>query len=245
MEFVAGVSHELRTPVAVICSAAENLADGLVHEPSQVRRYGTVVRDEGRRLAEMVEQVLEFAGAYSGRRAYGSDRVDVAAIVTGALEACDTAIREAGTTVALEVAGGLPAVQGDPGALRRAVQNLVLNALKYGGDARWLRVTAAASEDEARPAVRIEVEDRGRGIPPNELGHVFEPFFRGKDAVAAQTRGFGLGLSLVDRVARAHGGRVSVVSTPGKGSVFILHLPAAPPAAAVPEPSHGVAHPAR
>src|SRR5262249_38130096 len=159
--------------VAVICSAAENLADGLVHEPAQVRRYGTVVRDEGRRLAEMVEQVLEFAGAYSGRRAHGRQPGHGPAILNCPLEARGADIAEASTTVALAIPGGLPAVQGDPGALRRAVQNLVLNALKYGGDARWLRVTAAASLDEARPAVRIEVEDRGRGIPANELGHVF------------------------------------------------------------------------
>src|SRR5262249_14959047 len=175
----AGVPQERRTPVAVICPAAENLADGLVHEPAQVRRYGTVVRDEGRRLAEMVEQVLEFAGAYSGRRAYGRERVRGAAIGNGAAQACGAANPKGSPTGALDIPGGLPPVQGDPGALRRAVQTLVLNALKYGGDARWLRVTAAASLDEARPAVRIEVEDRGRGIPANELGHVFEPFFRG------------------------------------------------------------------
>jgi signal transduction histidine kinase len=245
MEFVAGVSHELRTPVAVICSAAENLADGLVHEPAQVRRYGTVLRDEGRRLAEMVEQVLEFAGAYWGRRSYGSESVEVGRVVNEALEACGAAIREAGMTVALELPADLPAVRGDAGALRRAVQNLVMNALKYGGEERWLGVRASTAEEHSRPEVRIEVEDKGHGIPPGELGHVFEAFFRGREALVAQTRGFGLGLSLVKRVAEAHGGRVSVASVPGRGSLFTLHLPAAPLPAGAPEPTHGIAHPAR
>src|SRR6266571_3796229 len=86
LEFVAGVSHELRTPVAVICSAGENLADGLVKEPALVQQYGRVVRDEGRHLAEMVEQVLDFAGSYSGRRAYRFEELGVSELVGECLE---------------------------------------------------------------------------------------------------------------------------------------------------------------
>jgi signal transduction histidine kinase len=243
MDFVAGVSHELRTPVAVICSAADNLADGLVEDPDHVRRYGAVVRAEGRRLVEMVEQVLEFAGTSSGRLVGRSENVDVGRLIDQTLETFADGLREGGFTVLREVQPPLPRVQGDPQALGRALRNLVGNALKYGADGRWLRLRAAAGETGRE--VLISVEDRGEGIPAAELPRVFEPFFRGR-AVATQTRGFGLGLALVQRVVEAHGGRVSVVSAPGRGSVFTIRLPAAR-AAEEPrsEAGDGVPHPAR
>jgi signal transduction histidine kinase len=245
VEFVAGVSHELRTPVSVICAAAENLADGLVEEPAQVRRYGGVLRDEGRRLAEMVEQVLEFAGTYSGRRAYRSEPIEVERVIDEALGLAAAELQRSEFSVVRDLGPGLPLIRGDAAALRRAVQNLVANAMKYGAEGRWVRVHAALAADAERPEVRITVEDRGRGIPAAELKHVFDPFFRGREALAAQTRGFGLGLSLVKRVAEAHGGRVTVDSAPGRGSAFTIHLPASSRPDDAPQPAHGLAHPAR
>jgi signal transduction histidine kinase len=244
MEFVAGMSHELRTPVAVICSAAENLADGLVEEPAQVRRYGAVVGAEARRLVDMVEQVLEFAGASPARPVRRRETVDLTRLVEQSLEAFADGLRERAFTVATEVDPALPAVVGDPQALGRALRNLVGNALKYGADGRWLRVRAATGE--AGRAVLISVEDRGRGIPAAELPHVFEPFFRGRRPMDEQAGGFGLGLALVERVVEAHGGRVSVVSAPGRGSVFTLRLPVARAVEeARSEAGDAVPHPAR
>jgi len=243
MEFVAGVSHELRTPAAVICSAAENLADGVVSEPDQVRRYGEMLRDEGRKLAEMVEGVLEFAGTYSGRRLYRSEPVDVATLIEEAIAPVAEDLGRCGFTVIRELAPDLPAVRGDAGALRRTLQNLVANALKHGADGRWLRVRADSGAGDGPAAVRITVEDRGPGIAAEELASVFEPFFRGRDA-SARSRGFGLGLTLVKRVVEAHGGRVEVESSAGK-TAFTLLLPAAPAAAGAAQPAHGLADPAR
>src|SRR5262249_32333245 len=96
VEFVAGVSHELRTPVAVVCSAGENLADGLVRDPGEVRVYGATIRDEGRRLSEMIEQVLEYAGiaAREGRRP--REAVEVASLVQEAVKSCAAVLAEAG-----------------------------------------------------------------------------------------------------------------------------------------------------
>src|SRR6185312_6408544 len=117
VEFVAGVSHELRTPVAVVCSAGENLADGLVRDPAEVRVYGATIRDEGRRLAEMIEQVLEFAGIDSRERQGVREPIAVAALVDEALKACAGTLAEARVEVELDVAAGLPAVVGDRAAL--------------------------------------------------------------------------------------------------------------------------------
>jgi signal transduction histidine kinase len=245
MEFVAGVSHELRTPVAVLFSAGENLADGVVSDPAQVRRYGALVRDQGRRLAEMVEQVLALAGTYSGRPVYARLPVTVASLVDEAIETCAPLARAAGFTVAREVAADLPEVEGDSGALGRAIVNLLTNAMKHGAEGRWLAVRAVAVTAGSRTEVRITVQDKGPGIPKEERARIFEPFVRGREARAAQTHGFGLGLSLVKRVMEAHGGRVSVSSPPGQGAAFTLHLPAAGGTpATVREAAPDVPHPA-
>jgi signal transduction histidine kinase len=247
MEFVAGVSHELRTPLSVVCSAGENLADGLVAAPDQVRRYGTLVRDEGRRLAALVEQILDFAGTYAGRRSYRRDPVSVAALVDGALEALQPALGEGGIVVERDLPAGLPTIQGDGPALTRALRNLLENAIKYGGESRFVRLVASGHERGGRALVRILIADRGQGIERAELRHIFEPFYRGRDARDSQIRGSGLGLALVRSIVRAHGGEVTVESTPLRGSVFTIELPAEAPralGAREAKEEDGIAHPA-
>ena len=253
MEFVAAVSHELRTPVSVIGTAAGNLADGVVADPDRVKKYGETIRGESRRLAETVERVLQLAGIESGR--VGASRVPLyaAELIHEAVESCRPQIDASGATVEVDIAADLPPVSGDRSALRSALQNLVSNAVKYGGDARWVRVSARLRPSsgyfvkERRrgatlfevPAVEFVVEDRGLGIPSEDRKHIFEPFYRGRDAVTQQIQGSGLGLNLVQRIAIAHGGMVTVESEPGKGSAFTLRLPAVVGPAAM---AHAAAH---
>jgi two-component system, OmpR family, sensor histidine kinase SenX3 len=225
IDFVTVVSHELRTPLAVICAAGENLADGVIQEPAHARRYGAVIRGEGRRLAEMVEQVLEFAEIQSGRKAYAMELQAVGGIVERAVAACRLQAEASGAQVELCIEPGLPPVHGDARALCNAVQNLLGNAVKYGGERPWVRIEARRVPGGE---VAITVTDRGIGIPAEDLGQIFEPFYRGREAMAAQIHGSGLGLQLVHSTAAAHGGRVRVASTVGRGSTFTLYLPAAP-----------------
>jgi signal transduction histidine kinase len=225
MEFVAGVSHELRTPLAVICSAAENLADGVIDSRDQIKRYGGLIRDEGRRLTGMVEQVLEFAGAQSGRKNYDLRTTELTQVIEDAITACNLQLAEGDFEIERKIAPNLSTVKADAAALSRAIQNLLSNAMKYSGDSRWIGLSAEPVKTNDGEEVLIRVSDRGRGIAPSEQERVFEPFYRGKEAQAAQIRGNGLGLSLVKHIIAAHGGRVSVESKVGQGSVFILHLP--------------------
>jgi signal transduction histidine kinase len=128
-----------------------------------------------------------------------------------------------------EIEPGLPRIKVDGAAFTRSLQNLVSNAIKYDRGERWIGVKARTTMGaNGAGEIQITVSDRGRGIPPIDLPHVFEPFYRGREATAEQIKGSGLGLSLVQHMATAHGGRVSVRSTPGEGSAFTIHLPALP-----------------
>ena len=232
MEFVAAVSHELRTPVSVIGAAAGNLADGVVGDPQRVRKYGETIQGEARRLAVTVERVLQLAGIAAGRAAAAQEPVQPAQLVHDSVAACATEIEAAGVHMEFDIADDLPVVLGDVTALRSALQNLISNAVKYGGDARWMRVSARGTHHrrggslDPPSTVTFSVEDHGLGIQADDRKHIFEPFYRGRDAVSMQIQGSGLGLNLVHRIAEAHGGRVAVSSEPGKGSTFTLSLPA-------------------
>jgi signal transduction histidine kinase len=223
MEFVATVSHELRTPLAVIRSAAENLADGVVYDEQRIRRYGELMRTEGRRLTEMVEQTLEFAGIESGQRGFALRPVAIGPLVGEIISSSSSLIEGAGVEVELDLPEDLPPVLGDEQALRRVFQNLLDNAIKYGASGGWIRVSARASAS----AVLLSVTDRGIGIEPAEQARIFEPFYRAPAVLAAQMHGAGLGLSLVQRIVAAHGGRVTVKSTPGDGTELTVQLPIA------------------
>jgi signal transduction histidine kinase len=228
MEFVAGVSHELRTPLTVISSAADNLADGVVAGEPQVRKYGSVIRQESRRLTEMIEQLLRFSGLQSGRAQYKLQAVDAEKAVDKALAACHPELRDSGIEVQRDIQEDLPPVKADPGALVHCLSNLVSNALKHARDGHWMGISARAVDGNGDgAAVEFVVEDRGPGIDAADLPHVWEPFFRGRQSVAGQVKGAGLGLSLVKRMTEEQGGAVAVTSRPGDGAVFRLRFPAA------------------
>lgn len=227
IEVVAMISHELRTPLSVIRAAGENLADGVIKQPQQARRYGALIRDEGRRLSELVEQALELTSTHSGHKTYELRPIQVEWLIDEALSAYTTQSQADGFVVEQDIPSDLPPLLGDEEALVRVVLNILSNAMKYSGESRWVGVRACLVGTMRRPEIQIIVEDRGRGIHPDDIHRIFEPFYRGRDVVEEQIHGSGIGLSVVRQVVEAHGGRVSVESTLGKGSTFTLHLPAA------------------
>lgn len=228
MEFVAGVSHELRTPLTVIHTAAYNLQGKLAGNPAQVERYGALIQGESARLKELVEQAMQFAGAQAGRVVQQFDPLSIEAAIDEAVEASRAAIEASGCVFEKEIQNGLPPVLGDSAALSRALHNLLANAAKHGADGKWIGLFASRVEDGGESMVEIRVADRGPGIPKEEQKRIFEPFFRGRRAVRDQVHGAGLGLNLAGRIVEAHGGGITVKSQPGKGTEFIIRIPAAP-----------------
>ncbi len=199
------------------------------------------MRTEGRRLTDMVEQILEFAGIQSGQRGFALRPVGVGPLLHDIVSASSGLIESAGMVVEFDIPADLPSVLGDEPALRRVFQNLIDNAIKYGSAGGSIRVSAreTGSGSLAAPKpqrggggdVSISIADRGIGIEAADQARIFEPFYRAADVVAAQVQGAGLGLSLVQRIVAAHGGRVTVKSAPRQGSAFTVQLPAAGAAA--------------
>jgi len=232
MDFVATVSHELRTPVAVMRSAAQNLSAGVV-DSADARRYGDLIESEGQRLTGMVDQVLEFASLGAAVSPPAMQRISPGVVVRQAVDDSRTLLASAGFAVDVDVPddgnGEAGDVLGDPEALRRAVGNLIANAVKHGADGRWLGVsvrTVTVRPDTSE--VQLAVSDRGPGVDASDLPRIFDAFYRGKRAIDRQIQGSGLGLSLVQRIVERHGGRVSVRSTSSEGATFTIHLPIAP-----------------
>jgi signal transduction histidine kinase len=223
-----GVSHELRTPLTVIRVAADNIANGMMENSRHAQKYGQLIGDEARRLTEMVEQILTFARARSGNGAELKS-VPPEQIVSRALAACAPVLRDAGMIVEREIDPHLPEVQGDLNLMVDCVQNLINNAVKYAKSGGWVRVRAEKAPDSGGSRIRIAVEDRGPGVSPDDLPHIFDPFYRGEGVRSSQILGVGLGLSLVKRIVEAHHGTVTVESSSGLGATFYLYLPAQPP----------------
>lgn len=229
MNFVAGVSHELRTPLTVIRTAAFNLRGRLAAKPEQVEKYGKLIQEESEKLGAMVEQVLRFASANSGLVIRHKQATAVESLVEDGLRSSSLALRAGEIEIDKSVEDGLPPVMVDEQAMRHVLQNLIDNALKYGTDSsNWIGVSARRALDGGKDMVEIRVADRGAGIPEKELEKIFDPFFRGERAVSDQIHGTGLGLNLVKRIVEAHGGTIRVESETGRGSTFIVQLPAAP-----------------
>jgi signal transduction histidine kinase len=231
MDFVAGVSHELRTPVTVISSAAENIADGMVQDKEQLARYGNAIKAQATQLRQLIEQILQFASVRRNKDVYDLRPAGVEGIIESALENTSELIHGAGFRVETSIQPRIPNVMVDERALSQSLQNLITNAVKYGGEACWIGISAASRQTARGSEVLITVADRGIGISPDEVKQIFDPFYRSLEARAAQIHGSGLGLPLARSMVEAMGGSITVESRPQSGSSFTIHLPASAEAA--------------
>jgi signal transduction histidine kinase len=222
MDFVTAVSHELRTPLTIIGSAADNIANGVVESKHQLQEYGTVIGSEVAQLSGLVERVLLFAATRDGQQRYVMQALRPSEIIDAVLASTEGLIRAAQFTVERDIPQDLPAVTGELMAVSQCVENLITNALKYAKDQRWIGIRARATDDGRE--VHLSISDRGIGIDPDDLPHIFEPFYRSPSVRVAQIHGTGLGLALAKQVAESMGGTLTVTSVPGRGSTFTLSL---------------------
>ena len=225
-DFVSNVSHELRTPLALIRLYAETLEMGRLRSPEKHQEYFSIIRKESERLTALINNILDFSRIEAGKKEYKFDETNLAELVRNTLESYRYQIEHLGFEFELNIGDDLPPLQVDREAMARSLLNLVNNAVKYSQGDKFLGVNLY----RANGSVKLEVIDHGIGIPRSEQAKVFEKFYRVGDSLVHNTKGSGVGLSLVRHIVQAHGGQVSVESTPGHGSKFTIALPLNPEA---------------
>jgi signal transduction histidine kinase len=225
-DFVANVSHELRTPLALIRLYAETLELGRLTAQEKYQEYFRIIREESERLTALINNILDFSRIEAGRKEYEFKETNLAELVRATLDSYRFQIEQNGFAFEENISGDIPPLNVDREAIARSLLNLVNNALKYSKDQKYIGVSLYRSNG----SVKLEVQDRGIGIAADEQDKIFEKFYRCGDPLVHNTKGSGLGLSLVRHIAQAHGGTVFVESVPEKGSKFTIALPIDPSA---------------
>ena len=181
-------------------------------------------------MSDLVDRILLFSAGNAGITSEPSQPVNVSEVVDRVVQNLSGPIRSAGIYVERDIQPSLPCVLADPVVLYQCLQNLVVNAIKYRGESKWISISAELSNSgQSSSEIQINVQDRGLGIRESELNSIFEPFYRSPEVVARQIQGTGLGLSVVRRSVLEMGGRLRAASTFASGSTFTICLPVAPP----------------
>jgi len=223
-DFVSNVSHELRTPLSLIRLYAETLEMGRLTSPEKHQEYYRIIRKESERLTALINNILDFSRIEAGRKEYDFRETDMSELVHNTLDSYRYQLEQSGFQFEEKI-DEVPPMRVDREAMARSLLNLVNNALKYSQDRKYIGVNLYRDNG----SVKLEVVDQGIGIPHQEQQKIFEKFYRVGDPLVHNTKGSGLGLSLVRHIVQAHGGEVAVDSAPGQGSKFTIVLPVKTP----------------
>jgi two-component system phosphate regulon sensor histidine kinase PhoR len=221
-DFVANVSHEIKTPLTAIKGFVETLYRGKVEKPEETERFLGIIQKHVDRLSSIIEDLLSLSRIEQEDegRTIQLERGYIEDVFKSAIQICRPKAEEKEITINLICEEQLRS-NFDPTLLEQAVVNLLDNAIKYSEPNSAIHLTANLNDSE----VKIIVEDQGIGIAKKHLPRLFERFYRVDKARSRKLGGTGLGLAIVKHIAQAHGGQVTVKSTPGKGSTFTIHLP--------------------
>lgn len=219
--FISNVSHELKTPLSLIRMFSEILVMGRIKSEDKKQEYYRIIHNESDRMSRLINNLLDFANLIRGIEHKHFEKINIAQLVTKALEAYRYEVEKSGFRLNVEVAEDIPDSFADPNAITMALFNLLDNSVKYSGDQKQVDVRV----DRTDGFVNLAVIDKGLGIPLSEQGRIFDKFYRGNEPSVRRVRGSGIGLAITKHVAEMHGGDVVVVSEPGKGSAFTLRIP--------------------
>jgi signal transduction histidine kinase len=222
-DFVSAVSHEFRSPLTSLSGISELLANGRLADESRKNQAYTYLQRETGRLKHLVEDLLDFGRMESGRKQYQVEPHDVFGVVRAVVADFREEALAGGFEVELNLDPDAPSVKADEGELRRALRNLLENAVKYSPECRTVWVEGRVNHRQ----VAISVRDRGMGIEPREQREVFQKFVRGAAAKKAGIKGTGIGLSMVRKIVDACGGEIRLESVAGEGSTFTILFPLA------------------
>ncbi|MBQ9165696.1 MAG: sensor histidine kinase [Oscillospiraceae bacterium] len=219
-EFISSVSHELRTPLTAINGWGETLLSGELSDPEDNRKGLSIIVSEGKRLAQMVEELLEFSRIQDGRFTLSMEPIDIKAEFEDAVYTYKQFFQKQGIQLHhQDCEEEFDLIPGDPQRLRQVFCNLLDNAAKHGGAGQCIRTAIARLQD----MVCITIRDYGPGIPEEELPFVKKKFYKG----SSKARGSGIGLAVCDEIVTRHGGRLDISNSPGGGCLVRIILPLA------------------
>lgn len=224
VDFVANASHELRTPLATIMGYAETLAEEPDIETELRTKFGGVIREEARRMLRIVEDLMSLSRIEAERFVVPTESVNLADLASSAADNGRRMGQDKAIRVELEADSDVPAILGDPGQLMQLLDNLVVNAIRYGCVGEGCSVNIAVREDG--DYVRVGVSDNGIGIPREHLHRLTERFYRVDPARSRDSGGTGLGLSIVRHIVERHRGTLEINSEVGRGTEVIVRFPA-------------------
>ena len=220
-EFVHNVSHELKTPLSLIRLYGETL---LIKENLSAKQKTDalqVITKESERLSHMINNILDFSKIEMGRKEFNFHKGDIAMTIRDTLDLYRYHLEKEGFKINEEIALDLPLIIFDKQAVEGLMINLLSNAIKYSPEKKVLSISLY----EENANIILQVSDKGVGIAPDELSHIFDRFYRTKQKVGMESRGSGLGLTLVKHIVESHEGSIHVSSEPGEGSTFSIKFP--------------------
>ncbi len=221
--FVSSVSHELRAPIASMRLMAESLERGKIADPARQREYFGMLVQESRRLAMLIENILDFSRIERGSKSYEFEPANLNALARDTVKMMSPAAAEKNVVLELQASSAKNAdsVSCDALAVRQALINLIDNAIKHSPSGGRVLVGV----ENGGTTLSLWVEDKGAGIPREEHQKIFERFYRRGSELRRETQGIGIGLTIVKHIVDGHRGRVAVRSAPGEGSRFTIELP--------------------
>jgi signal transduction histidine kinase len=220
-DFVSSVSHEFKTPLTSIRTLTERMKNGKVKDPAKMQTYFSIISHDVDRLARLVSNVLNFSKIEEGRKEYECQDTDIGEWISRTVNDYRETEIEKEVNIQLNVSKNIPSLKMDPNALSQAVYNLLDNAVKFSDKNARIDVSLASNKQQ----VTLIIADQGIGIDSEDLDHIFDKFYQGKNTLEKSVQGTGLGLTLVKHVVEAHGGNISVENNVGKGTTFSIQIP--------------------
>ncbi len=229
VDFVANASHELRTPLASLLGFVETLQGAARDDPAARARFLDIMREQAERMTRLIDDLLSLSRIELRAHVPPETPVDLRSIVMQMIDSLAPLGRERGVEVRLEADDGALTVRGDRDELLRLVENLVENAVKYGGDGGRVDIALRRQAGREGGQIALSVRDYGPGIAPEHLPRLTERFYRVDVAASREQGGTGLGLAIVKHIVNRHRGRLHIESELGEGATFRVLLPEAPP----------------
>jgi signal transduction histidine kinase len=224
-EFVYNISHELKTPLTLIRLYSETLQRKEDLPEKEKKEAYEIITKESERLSHLINNVLDFSRIEMGRKEFNFRKGNLTKVTRDTLESYRYHLEKKGFTVTSNIASDLPEVDFDEEAIASVLVNLLSNAMKFSPEKKEVTVKLFRDEENAF----LKVEDKGIGIASKDIERIFGRFYRSEHHIVSETRGSGLGLTLVKHIVEAHGGTIEVESEPEKGSVFTIMLPVSGP----------------